>query len=67
MSAGCLKGALHQWLGWEQGLPGFSSGHPLPLSLVAPTPCAGDSPLLTKALGGDLGELHGVLVPEKGS
>ena len=43
MSASCLKGALHQWLGWEQGLPFFleilascllwhqAAGHPLPV------------------------------------
>lgn len=66
------SGALDQRLHGEQGLPGFTSGHPTLLTLEAsnwgsPTPCAQDSPLLREALGGDLGELHGLLVPGKGS
>lgn len=50
----------------------FTSGHPTLLTRVAPScgapaPCAWNSPLLREALGGDPGELHGLLVPGKGS
>lgn len=59
--------------GWEQSLPALTSGHPSsPLWQQAggggvAASCAWDSPLLSKVLGGDLGKLHGFLVPGKES
>lgn len=52
--------------GYPEPVAGLGAG-PALLSLGAPTSCAWDLPLLREAFGGDLGKLHGLLVPGKES